>query len=411
MTIKRILTILSFVCAANMLVAQTDTIPVSWLDTVRLQDEPATVSDTWLLDMIQSARLSANADTADLLVGSDTLGYIMVDTISGDTLWTVAQVLERDSIRREIALMDSLKALNAQLEEQTHEVPVIAVQRSLVKDAEEDQRDVMRAIRNMHTPWRKEATIIAQMTQNYVSPNWYQGGVSSFAVLSIMKGQIGYYGDRFTWENTGEWRAGGSTAKEDTLRYVACTDDLFRLYTKTNYKAVNKLYYSFSAEFETRFFRTYKTNTMTLKSAPFSPVRLNLALGIDYKPIEGMSISFSPLAYKMIHVADTVNMNKADYGIEAGKKTLNDVGSSIRFEYVWKPVREVVLETKLYMYTNYKKVELDLEVNCDFIINRFFSARVMLHPRYDNTVILDGQDKAKMQFKELLSIGFAHKFR
>ena len=361
--------------------------------------------------MIQSARLSANADTADLLVGFDTLGYIMVDTISGDTLWTVAQVLERDSIRREIALMDSLKALNAQLEEQTHEVPVIAVQRSLVKDAEEDQRDVMRAIRNMHTPWRKEATIIAQMTQNYVSPNWYQGGVSSFAVLSIMKGQIGYYGDRFTWENTGEWRAGGSTAKEDTLRYVACTDDLFRLYTKTNYKAVNKLYYSFSAEFETRFFRTYKTNTTTLKSAPFSPVRLNLALGIDYKPIEGMSISFSPLAYKMIHVADTVNMNKADYGIEAGKKTLNDVGSSIRFEYVWKPVREVVLETKLYMYTNYKKVELDLEVNCDFIINRFFSARVMLHPRYDNTVILEGQEKAKMQFKELLSIGFAHKFR
>ena len=411
MKIKRFLIQFSFVCATNILVAQTDSVPISWLDTIRLQDEPAAVSDTWLLDMIQSARASSNADTADLLIGSDTLGYIMVDTLSGDTLWTVAQVLARDSVRREIAMMDSLKAVNAQLEEQEHEVPVFKVQRSLVKDAEEDQKDAMRAIRNMHTPWRKEATIIAQMTQNYVSPNWYQGGVSSFAVLSIMKGQIGYYGERFTWENTGEWRAGGSTAKEDTLRYVACTDDLFRLYSKANYKAVNKLYYSFSAEFETRFFRTYKTNTTTLKSAPFSPVRLNLALGIDYKPIEGMSISFSPLAYKMIHVADTVNMNKADYGIEAGKKTLNDVGSSIRFEYVWKPVREVVLETKLYMYTNYKKVELDLEVNCDFIINRFFSARVMLHPRYDNTVILDGQEKAKIQFKELLSIGFAHKFR
>ena len=394
-----------------MLVAQTDSIPITLLDTVRLQDDPATVSDAWLLDMIQHARVSSNVDTAGLLVGLDTSGYIMVDTLSGDTLWTVAQVLERDSIRREIAMMDSLKALNAQFEEQTHAVPIIAVQRSLVKDAEEDQRDVMRAIRNMHTPWRKEATIIAQMTQNYVSPNWYQGGVSSFAVLSIMKGQINYYGENFTWENTGEWRAGGSTAKEDTLRYVACTDDLFRLYTKANYKAVNKLFYSFSAEFETRFFKTYKSNTTSLKSGPFSPVRLNLALGIDYKPIKGMSISFSPLAYKMIHVADTVNMNKADYGIEAGKKTLNDVGSSIRFEYVWKPVREVALETKLYMYTNYKKVELDLEVNCDFIINRFFSARLMLHPRYDNTVILDGQEKAKMQFKELLSIGFAHKFR
>lgn len=408
------------VCATNGLVAQTASVAgdsvlleeadVHWLDTIKLYEQPEAVSDTWLLDLIQHAQTGA-VDTAALVLAADSVGYIMVDTITGDTLWTVAQVLARDSIRREMALIDSLKAVNADLCEQLHEVPMLQVQRSLVKDAEEDQRDAMLAIRNMHTPWRKEAKIIAQMTQNYVSPNWYQGGASSFAVLSIMKGQIGYYGDRLTWENTGEWRAGASTTKEDTLRKIVCTDDLLRLYSKLNYRAIHKLFYSFSAEFETRLFRTYTTNTRTLKSAPFSPVRLNLALGVDYKPVEGLSLSFSPLAYKMIHVMDTAKMNAADFGIEEGRRTLNDVGSSIRFEYVWKPVREVVLETKFYMYTNYKRVEMDLEVNCDFIINRFFSARVMLHPRYDNTVVLDGEEKAKVQFKELLSIGFAHKFR
>lgn len=412
--------LLCAVCATKGLVAQTASVArdsvlreeadVHWLDTIKLYEQPEAVSDTWLLDLIQHAQ-TASADTAALVLAADSVGYIMVDTITGDTLWTVAQVLARDSIRREMALIDSLKAVNASLCEQVHEVPTLHVQRSLVKDAEEDQRDAMRAIRNMRTPWRKEAKIIAQMTQNYVSPNWYQGGTSSFAVLSIMKGEIGYYGERLTWENTGEWRAGGSTAKEDTLRNIACTDDLFRVYSKLNYRAVHKLFYSFSAEVETRFFKTYTPNTMTLKSAPFSPVRLNLALGLDYKPVDGLSLSFSPLAYKMIHVMDTVKMNAADFGIEAGKRTLNDVGSSIRLEYVWKPVREVVLETKFYMYTNYKRVEMDLEVNCDFIINRFFSARVMLHPRYDNTVVLDGDEKAKVQFKELLSIGFAHKFR
>ena len=74
-------------------------------------------------------------------------------------------------------------------------------------------------------------------------------------------------------------------------------------------------------------------------------------------------------------------------------------------------MREVALETKFYMYTNYHDVEMDLEVNCDFIITRFFSARLMLHPRYDTSVIMDGDTRAKMQFRELLSIGFAHKFR
>ena len=69
------------------------------------------------------------------------------------------------------------------------------------------------------------------------------------------------------------------------------------------------------------------------------------------------------------------------------------------------------IESKFYLYTNYQNVEVDLEVNCDFIINRFLSARLMLHPRYDSTVIKEGDTKAKMQFRELLSIGFSHRFR
>ena len=74
-------------------------------------------------------------------------------------------------------------------------------------------------------------------------------------------------------------------------------------------------------------------------------------------------------------------------------------------------MREVAIETRFYTYTNYRNVEVDLEVNCDFIINRFMSARLMLHPRYDSSVVMEGDKHAKIQFRELLSIGFAHKFR
>lgn len=368
-------------------------------DTIRLQEQSSTSDlDALLLELVaqQSRQLYENDSLTEQL--------------------TVAEILVRDSLlaqaHRDSVELDSLKEINARLREEVHNVPMVVIaKKSLVKDAEEDRNEVLRAIREMRTPWRREAKIMVQLTQNYVSPNWYQGGSSSFAVLSIFKGTAGYYTERFTWENTGEWRAGGSTVSGDSLRKINTTDDLFRIYSKANYRAVtNKLYYSFSAEFETRLFNTYKANTREKKSAPLSPLRVNLALGLDYKPVPGLSISFSPLAYKMVHVGDTVNM-KQTYSIPVGQKTLNDVGSSVRVEYVWKPVREIALETKFYMYTNYKKVELDLEVNCDFIINRFFSARVMLHPRYDNTVIYTGDEKAKMQFRELLSIGFAHKFR
>jgi hypothetical protein len=70
----------------------------------------------------------------------------------------------------------------------------------------------------------------------------------------------------------------------------------------------------------------------------------------------------------------------------------------------------VELEGKFFTYTNYRDIEIDLELNCDFIINRFLSARLQLHPRYDTSVIMEGDEHAKIQFRELLSIGFAHKF-
>lgn len=365
-----------------------------YTDTFRLAEQKQTVeSEAYLLDLISQ-------QTAERLAAD-----------SVDSVMVAAEALRLDSIEREFREIDSLRALNASLALQTIEkVPTIEVEKSWVKDAEEDRNDVLRAIREMRSPWRREATLMAQITQNYVTDNWYQGGSSSFAALGIAKGQVSYITDRFTWENTGEWRMGGSTVSADSLHKINTTDDLLRLYTKANLRIVPKVFTSISAEIETRLLPTYKSNSMSLKSAPFSPFRFNMGIGIDYKPVKNLSVSVSPISYKVIHIADTARVLSTDYGLEAGQRTQHNVGSSMRIEYTWKPVREVALDTKFYMYTNYKHVELDLEVNCDFIINRFLSARLMLHPRYDSSVIMTGDTHAKIQFRELLSIGFAHKF-
>ena len=392
---KRFL-ILVFVCAVIPVAAQqvsSDSIRL-YADTFRVDDGKTADVDLVLLDMIaqQSAEIYAKDSAA---------------------IAEQKEQMRLDSIEQEIREIDSLRALNASLVVQTIEkkVPAIQVEKSWVKDELEDRNDVLRAIREMKSPWRRDATLMAQITQNYLTPNWSQGGSSSFAGLGIAKGQVSYITDRFTWENTGEWRMGGSTVSADSLHKVNTTDDLFRIYSKANLRIIPKLFTSLSAELETRLLPTYKSNSNEWKSAPFSPFRFNMAFGIDYKPIKDLSISVSPVSYKVIHIADTVHVQVTDYGLEKGQRTQHNIGSSIRVEYKWKPVREVSLETKFYMYTNYQQVELDLEVNCDFIINRFMSARLMLHPRYDSSVIMDGDTRAKMQFRELLSIGFAHKFR
>ena len=100
----------------------------------------------------------------------------------------------------------------------------------------------------------------------------------------------------------------------------------------------------------------------------------------------------------------------ADYGIPEGEEMLSELGSSVRVDWKWRPLREVILETSFYFFTNYKRIETELEVNVDFIINRYLSAKLMLHPRYDSTVTSE-EGKTKMQFKEFISVGFSHTFR
>lgn len=260
--------------------------------------------------------------------------------------------------------------------------------------------------------WISKGSALLQFSQNYVSKNWYKGGNSNIAILGIAEGSIIYDNHKnIQWENTGEWRAGFNSVNGDTLRKISTSDDLLRLQSKLGFKAFNKFYYSGAVEFQTQFFNTFKEiNSTQLKSSTFSPVRLNISLGLDYKPNKDLSIMFAPVSYKFIYVMDTTSIDQTQFGVKKDKCSLNEVGSSIKIIYKYQPVEGIQLDGRFYFYTNYQKVEVELELVANFIINRYFSARLSLYPRYDNTAILPNKEKAQIQFKEFLSVGFSHKF-
>ena len=289
----------------------------------------------------------------------------------------------------------------------------IEVKRAIVKDLEEDRMDIERAIRYQNSPWRKELNLSLQITQNYATENWYQGAANSFAMLASAKGKLTYNQDNLSWESTGEWRAGVSTVSGDSLRIINTTDDVFRINSKFGYQLHKMWYVSTNVEFRTNLMNNWRKNTTELASAFLTPIRFMWGLGIDCKPIKGLDINISPATYKMVYAlnADPAKVNVTEYGIEAGKNSLNELGSSVRIDWKWRPVREIIVETNFYFFTNYKRIETELEVDVDFIINRYLSAKVMLHPRYDSAVKVNPNMKTKMQFKEFISIGFSHTFR
>lgn len=285
--------------------------------------------------------------------------------------------------------------------------------RALVKDLETDRLERERALRDLNSPWRRELNLSLQITQNYATENWYQGSSNSFAMLASAKGYINYKSEKISWENNGEWRAGWSTVSGDSMRVINTTDDIFRLNSKFGFQVHDHWYVSAVGEFRTNFWNNWQKNTDKLSSAFLTPIRFTLGVGVDYKPIKGLSINVSPATYKMVYAlkTDASKVNVTDYGIEEGERSLNELGSSLRLDWKWRPLREIEVEANFYFFTNYKRIETELELDVDFIINRYLSAKVMLHPRYDSTTEVTSEQKSKMQFKELISIGFSHTFR
>lgn len=287
------------------------------------------------------------------------------------------------------------------------------IQRAIVRNIREDALDAARALRDSRSPWRREANMSLQLTQNYATENWHQGAANAFAMLWAVKAFANYNKNNLSWENNAEWRVGVSTVSGDTLRKMNTTDDIFKVYSKLGYQFHKHWYASMFVEFRTNFFPNYQKNINLLNTTFLTPIRYTMGIGADYKPIKGLSINLSPATYKLVYanIADADYVNVTEYGIEAGKNILHEIGSALRVEWKWKPLREIHLDTKFYFFTNYKQIETELEVNVDFIINRYLSAKVMLHPRYDGTIEQVTDHRSQVQFKELISVGFAHTFR
>ena len=409
-------------------------------DTFKLQDQPSTANnDDLLLHLV--AQQGRDIHTRDSLRQDS----ILQTLIRRDSLLQAQLAQLRDSIdaleqalrppkRQDTALahqdtvavdplQQEMDSLSRELAHITY-VNQAVIEKSIFRDVDEDLADIARALRDRHSFWRKEANVALHFTQNYISPNWYKGGNSEFAVLAFAKGFINYNKDRISWENTGEWRTGVTTTPGDTLRKYNVTDDLFRLYSKFGYRITNhqtpdakhQLYASGSVELNTTLWNVWNENKTTVKTAFMTPLKFFITAGLDYKPIPELSIFFAPATYKLVYAyfgdGDSIhNVDVTNYGITAGENLLSEFGSTLRVQWRWRPVREFTLDTEFYFYTNYKSVELDWEITGDFHITRFLSVRLMLHPRFDSAYIAEGDTKPKLQFKELLSVGFAHKFR
>ena len=271
--------------------------------------------------------------------------------------------------------------------------------------------------------WTFKGDGFLQFLQNYVSDNWYKGGESNYSMLSALTLEANYDNkSKWRWDNKLELKLGFLTSPSDTVNKFKTNEDLIRLTSKVGLKATKHWYYTLSFLAYTQFTRGLKANDNRTYSDFMSPFNLNISLGMEYK-MEWLNkrltgtINISPIAVNYRYVDRTI-FRKSDteiewfpirHGIEDGKRHLLDIGSQFVIDYTWKMTDNISWKSRMYGFTSYKRVEYEWENTFSFQFNKYISAKLFLHPRFDDGRARD-DDLGYWMFKEFFSIGFNYSF-
>lgn len=245
--------------------------------------------------------------------------------------------------------------------------------------------------------------------------NWAAGGAGQLTLNTFADLFANMTKGRFLWTN--ELQAGYGFIESFDTGYKK-SDDRLIFDSKLGYKAAEKLYLSAVLDFRTQFARGYSGDEIV--SNILAPAYTSLGLGIDYTPINNISINFAPVTGKVTMVNERELRHR--YGNAEDQFARFELGAQLKVDAKLE-VENFKVGTQLVLFSDYlnkpQNIKVNWDVNAEAKISKFFSVTLRTNMIYDDNILLNkrkvlpGGDvveyqAAGIQFKELFTIGFTY---
>ncbi len=285
------------------------------------------------------------------------------------------------------------------------------------------------------TTWTKGGTFGLNFSQVYLD-NWAAGGESSMSVNGLLSLFANYAKNKSTWDNNLDlaygmlWQGDAAGIK---------TDDKIDFASKYGLKASKRWYYSALVNFKSQFVAGYDNpfapDSLRNEISNFmAPAYVLAALGMDYKRGKNFSAFISPITTKMTIVNNQTLADAGAFGVEGaeydedgnvvtkGKLFRQEMGAYLKLMYKADIVKNVALQTKLDLFSNYfnnpQNIDVSWETLISMKINKYLSTTISTSVLYDDDIkiarnddeITNGGGGPAVQFKEVLAVGLSVKF-
>jgi hypothetical protein len=269
--------------------------------------------------------------------------------------------------------------------------------------------------------WKKGGIINLNFSQTSLS-NWSAGGESSIAANGVVSLFANWKKkDASSWDNS--LNIGYGTMKTSSNKPFIKTDDRIEINSKYGREITKKLYYAGFFSFKTQMTTGYNYIGDTAKkkiSNLLAPGYVIIAIGLDYKPSANIGIFAAPITGRLTIVADTALSNAGAFGVDKGSSSRTEFGGYLRLTYKLDIMQNISLHTEADFFSNYLKNPTNIVVNWQALIsmkiNKFIAATIGTTLIYDDAIKYKDPINPttyhgpRIQFKEVLAIGFSHKF-